>query len=104
MSMRYKLSTDLNSDSAVPYFLWDEPLTVAELKIKLVSASSEEKMRLLGKILREARDTDVWKFTTPEFVWQNWAEIEKYLGRRREFWKFLFEHWQAAGLIGEKHS
>jgi hypothetical protein len=33
------------------------------------------------------------------FVWENWAEIEKYLGRRREFWKFLFERWQAEGLI-----
>ena len=102
--MNYRLSTDLDSPFSVPYFLWDEPLTVAELKTKLVSASSEEKMRLLGKILREARDTDVWKFTTPEFVWQNWAEIEKHLGRRREFWKFLFERWQAPGLIREKHS
>ena len=99
--MNYKLSSDLNSDSAIPYFLWDEPMTVAELKTKLASDSEDEKMRFLGKILREARDTDVWKFTTPEFVWQNWTKIEKYLGRRREFWRFLFERWQAEGLIGK---
>lgn len=102
--MNYKLSTNLDSDSAVPYFLWDEPLTVAELKLKLASASKEERMRFLGKILREARDTDVWKFTTPQFVWGNWAEIEKYLGRRRAFWRFLFERWQAEDLIEKRQS
>jgi hypothetical protein len=53
----------------------------------------------LGKILREARDTDVWKFTTPQEVWRDWAKLEPYLGRRREFWKFLFESWHKEGLL-----
>lgn len=75
-------------------------MTVAELKRKLNSASAEERNLLLGKILREARDTDVWKFTTPREVWQNWDELEKHLGRRREFWKFLFEFWEKEGLLG----
>ena len=98
--MKDSLSTDLNSPSSIPYFLWDEPLTVAELKRKLNSASAEERNRLLGKILREARDTDVWKFTTPREVWRNWNELEKYLGRRREFWKFLCSFWDKEGLLG----
>ncbi len=75
-------------------------MTVEELKRKLNSASVEERNRLLGKILREARDTDVWEFTTPEFVWRNWDELSKHLGRRREFWKFLFEFWEKEGLLG----
>ncbi len=95
------LSTDLDSPSSTPYFLWDEPMTVAELKQKLTSASEEERIRLLGKILREARDTEVWKFMTPHEVWQNWAQISKHLGRRRTFWKFLFEFWDKEGLLGE---
>ncbi|MEJ7721557.1 MAG: hypothetical protein WKF58_14480 [Ilumatobacteraceae bacterium] len=41
--------------------------------------------------MREARDTDVWKFTTPREVWRRWNEIAPQLGRRREFWRFLFE-------------
>lgn len=94
------LSTNLALPTSIPYFLWDEPMTVAELKQKLGSASVEERMRLLGKILREARDTDVWQFTTPEFVWRHWNELEKYLGRRREFWRFLFEFWEKEGLLG----
>lgn len=75
-------------------------MTVGELKQKLNSGSAEERIRLLGKIMREARDTDVWQFTTPKFVWEHWTELEKYLGRRREFWRFLFEFWEKEGLIG----
>lgn len=79
-------------------------MTVAELKRKLNSASIEERNRLLGKILREAKDTDVWQFTTPHEVWENWDELEKYLGRKRGFWKFLLEFWDKEGLLGEKHT
>lgn len=79
-------------------------MTVAELKRRLTSASDVEQTRLLAKILREARDTDVWKFTTPREVWQNWDELEKHLGRRREFWKFLFEFWEKEGLLGERRT
>ncbi len=93
------LSTDLDSSSAIPYFLWDELLTVAEIKRRLANSSDTERARLLGKILREARDTDVWKFTTPQEVWRDWAKLEPYLGRRREFWKFLFESWHKEGLL-----
>jgi len=98
--MSVLLSSTLDSPSAVPYFLWDEPMTVAELRTRLSDASEAEKTRLLGKILREARDTDVWQFTTPDEVWRKWNEVSKYLGRRREFWRFLLEFWNEEGLIG----
>ena len=47
--MKDLLSTNLDLPSSIPYFLWDEPMTVAELKRKLNSASVEERNRLLGK-------------------------------------------------------
>lgn len=79
-------------------------MTVAELKRRLAESSSSEQMRLLGKILREAKDTDVWKFTTPKFVLENWNELEKHLGRRRDFWKFLLKFWEKEGLIEQKNA
>ncbi len=94
------LSTELHSPASTPYFLWDEPMTVAEFKTKLASASEGERMRLLGKVLREARDTDVWFFTTPQEVVFHWDKIERHLGRRRGFWTFLVTQWQELGLIG----
>jgi len=47
------LSTRLDDPEAVPYFLWDEPMTVAELRARLQAAAPSERCRLLGKILRE---------------------------------------------------
>jgi hypothetical protein len=92
------LAADLDQPNSVPYFLWDEPMTMAELKRRLASASEAERMRLLGKILREARDTDVWRFTTPQEVKKNWTVLSRYLGRRRAFWEFLFEAWEKEGF------
>src|SRR5207249_4141594 len=78
------LSTDLDDPSAVPYFLWDEPMTVAELRARLGTASPPERTRLLGKILREARDTDVWRFTSPSEVSRLWPELSPDLGATSE--------------------
>ena len=99
--MNVSLSTDLSNPGVVPYFLWDEPMTVVELRRKLDSAHPAERFRLLGKILREARDTDVWKFTTPDEVSRNWSFIRQHLGRRLGFWEFLLQQWRDEGLIGD---
>ena len=93
------LSTDLRDPNAIPYFTWDAPMTVAELRRRLDRASEPERIRLLGKILREARDTDVWMFTTPDQVVQSWSRLAKHLGWRRPFWDFLLRHWRDAGLV-----
>jgi hypothetical protein len=92
------LSTDLAREDAIPYFLWDEPMTVRELRSRL-ARSEEERIRLLGKILREARDPDVWLFTTPEEVDRRWNQLEPFAGRRRGFWRFLLDAWRAQGLV-----
>lgn len=98
--MEIRLSSELNSPDSIPYFLWDEPMTVGELRRKLVASSEPERVRLLGKVLREARDTDVWKFITPSELLAVWDKVERHLGRRRPFWRFLIREWQELGLIG----
>ncbi|MBI1851823.1 MAG: nucleotidyl transferase AbiEii/AbiGii toxin family protein [Planctomycetes bacterium] len=94
------LSTRLDDLDVVPYFLWDEPMTVAELRRRLATASHPERIRLLGKILREARDTDVWRFTTVDEVLALRRELWKHLGRRRAFWDWLLDQWSRQGLFG----
>ena len=93
------LSTDLDDPEAVPYFLWDEPMTVRDLRQRLNTASAPEKARLLGKILREARDWEVWRFTTPDEVTRLWPRLAKHLGRRRAFWEFLLGEWWQQGRL-----
>ncbi|MCS6804543.1 MAG: hypothetical protein RMM98_13875 [Acidobacteriota bacterium] len=58
-------------------------MTVAEFRQQLKTASPAERTRLLAKLLGEARDTDVWAFTSPEEVWRRWPDLCRYLGRRR---------------------
>lgn len=90
------LTTNLDDPSSIPYFLWDEPITIAELRVRL---AGPESARWLAKILREARDPDVWRFTTPPEVARRWHELAPLLGRRRAFWEFLLERWREAGLL-----
>jgi hypothetical protein len=94
-----KLSTEIEDPMAIPYFLWDEPMSVAQLKARLRDASRPERIRLLGNILREARDADVWIFTNPDEVQQLWPELCLHLGRRKAFWEFLFKRWQIEGFL-----
>lgn len=95
----HPLSTDLSDPESVPYFLWDEPMSVAELRRRLTGGSEAERTRLLAKILREARDTEVWTFTTPEDVQRRWNDLAPRLGRRRRFWEFLLSQWRRHGLL-----
>ncbi len=97
--MQPELSTDMKDPDAIPYFTWDDPMTVAQIHERLRTASEAERFRLLGKILREANDRDVWNFTTPQYVADNWDQIERNVGRRRPFWIWLLGKWGEHGLI-----
>ncbi len=94
-----RLTTDLDSPDSIPYFTWDDPMTVSEIQGRLREASNPERIPLLARILREARDTDVWHFTSPEEVVRLWPQLSPRLGRRRLFWEFLLDRWQALGLV-----
>lgn len=93
------LSSDLSDPEAIPYFLWDDPMPVRELHRRLRTSSHAERIRLLAKIMREARDTEVWQFTSPAEVARQWAELSPRLGRRCAFWEFLLSTWQRQGRI-----
>ncbi len=92
------LTTDLQCSDERPYFLWDEDVSVAELKM-LLALPGERRDQLLGKLLREARDIDVWQFVTPEEVARELPRLGRRLGRRRPFWEFLISGWRADGLL-----
>jgi hypothetical protein len=93
------LTTNLDREECRPYFLYDEDLSVTELRQQLASAPEEERLRLLAKILREARDDEVWKFTTPAAVVAAWDFLAPHLGRRRPFWEFLLQEWKRLGIL-----
>lgn len=94
-----RMTTDLDDPEAVPYFLWDDPMTLSELRRRLRECPEPERILLLARILREARDTEVWRFTSPEEVIALWPRLSLHLGRRRAFWEFLLGRWTDRGLV-----
>lgn len=89
----------MSEASKRPYFLCDEDVSIAELRERLRSGTEYERTRLLAKLLREARDIDVWHFVSPEEVSAALPVLGRRLGRRRPFWEFLIRGWRADGLL-----
>ena len=82
-----------------PYFLWDEDVSIDELRAILCGPESDRRDQLFGKMLREARDIDVWSFVTPAAVAAALPRLGRRVGRRRAFWEFLINGWRADGLL-----
>ena len=60
------LSSNLVDEDKRPYFLWDEDISLREFKERLRGPDAADRLQMLAKLLREARDTDVWMFITPQ--------------------------------------
>ena len=95
-----KLSTTLDDPEAVPHFLWDEPLSVSELRARLQDADEDERARLAGKVLREAPFAQAVALVPVAEVVARYPAIRRHLGRRAAFWDFLLGEWRALGLLG----
>ncbi|MEO6772726.1 MAG: hypothetical protein ABI467_06850 [Kofleriaceae bacterium] len=93
------LTTDLKRGDLRPYFLWDEDISIDELHTTLAGPDGFVRDRLLGKMLREARDLDVWEFVTPSEVARVLPRVRRRIGRRFKFWSFLIEGWRRDGLL-----
>ncbi|MHB2020007.1 MAG: hypothetical protein ACYCW6_23970 [Candidatus Xenobia bacterium] len=95
-----QLSTDMDDPDARPYFLWSENITVARLRDILRGSEGPYLQEVYaGRILREARLHEVWKFLTPQDVVEFWPRVEKHLGRYRGFWEYLLRTWRQHGLL-----
>jgi len=89
-------------DDDVPYFMWDERLTCAELKHQLRTAPMPRRIDLMAKIMRDANDRDVWDYMTPGDLATFGAEIFPRLGWHKGFWVFLYNKWIDHGLLTAK--
>lgn len=82
-----------------PYFIWDVPITVAELRQRLRHPDAGVRALWKARVMREARYQDVWRFLSLEDLLVDFERIQKHLGRTRRFWRFLIDGWRADGLI-----
>ena len=94
-----RLATDLSHANLVPYFLWDESLTVEELRSRLVGSHELERLRLTAKVMREARFDETVSLIPIDRIVADYARLRPSLGRRRAFWDFLLDEWRSLGLV-----
>lgn len=87
---------------ARPAFLWDVDVTEAELRSHLAAEDPDIRAQWQGRVLREARFDDVWRYVTLDEVVRDWPRIRRHLGRSRAFWEFLLEGWRARGFLDEE--
>ncbi|MBI2898678.1 MAG: hypothetical protein HYY17_00690 [Planctomycetes bacterium] len=97
--MERRRTSDLSREDAVPYFLWDEDTSVAELRRVLREGPESLRIHYVAKILREARPEHAWLFFRPEDVRARWTEVRPRLGRMTAVWEFLFDQWARDGLL-----
>ena len=93
------LCNDLAAEDKRPYFLWDEDISLREFRQRLDGPDPKERLRMLAKLMREARDTDVWAFVKPQDVADALPLLARRLGRRQAFWDFLMDGWRRHGVI-----
>jgi len=97
--MRPPCSAELDREDARPYFVWDQAVTVAGVRRALREGSESERLEWTARILREARFDDVWRFLEVSDVVARWPALERRLGRRRAFWRWILERWRVDGLV-----
>jgi hypothetical protein len=50
--------------------------------------------------MRQAKPDDVFLFVGPREIQELWPRLERYLGRSRPFWSWLFAAWERQGHVG----
>jgi len=95
------LTADMAKRELRPYFLWDEDVSINELHQILAGPDGPRRDQLLAKMLREARDIDVWHFVRPAEVARVLDHLRRRIGRRHAFWTFLINGWRSHGLLPE---
>jgi hypothetical protein len=82
-----------------PYFLWDSRMTLDEFREGLRDPEPEIRAYLVGKLMRQAKPDDVFSFVSAREIRELWPRLERHLGKRREFWSWLFDSWEAHGHV-----
>jgi hypothetical protein len=86
-------------ETEIPYFCWDRKLTTNQIKEELNTNNPSHKIKLLAWIMREARFSDIWQFTSPLEVYSLFKNLYPLLGRQRPFWNYIINKWYELGKI-----
>lgn len=75
-----------------PYFLWDYNLNEDDVRRILARGSDVEKRWLTGRILTNARFTDIWKYLKPAQVATQFSNL-RLRPELKKIWQRAFRIW-----------
>ncbi|MDP1921326.1 MAG: hypothetical protein Q8L14_34110 [Myxococcales bacterium] len=87
--------------SARPWFLWSVEMTEEVFRERLRDDDAAIRAQWQGLLMREARWHEVWQYLRLRDVLGNWDNIQRHLGRKREFWVWLIDGWRKDGLLDD---
>jgi hypothetical protein len=98
--MKHHLSLGPSSADETPFFLWSEDIPEDEF-VSILKGEKGDYLRHLymGRLLREGRLADVWRYLDVHDIQSQWQGIRPHLGKRRLFWEYLLNTWRSHGLI-----
>ncbi len=82
-----------------PWFTWDAPVAAETLKERLHHPEPAVRAQWQGLVMREARIPEVFDWLSIGEIVRDFEHIERHLGRRREFWRWLLEGWRRDGFL-----
>ena len=82
-----------------PWFLWDVDVSDAVFRERLKDPDPRIRAQWQGKLLREARVEEVWRYLSLTEILANWEFIRRHLGRRRPLWDSTLNAWREHGFI-----
>ncbi|MEW6741936.1 MAG: hypothetical protein AB1486_04175 [Planctomycetota bacterium] len=77
-----------------PYFLWDMEMTLEQFQSLLGNGDPYQRAYLIGKLMRQAKPDDVFRFVSLTEIRASWTELLPFLGQSRAFWTWLLEMWR----------
>ncbi len=80
-----------------PYFLWDLDMSLRRFEELLREGDRDTRAYLVGKLMRQAKPDDVFRFVAPGEIRRLWPHLERFLGGTRAFWRWLLATWSEAG-------
>lgn len=81
-----------------PYFLWDSDIDLPRFRELLADPDEDVRAYFLGKLMRQAKPDDVFQFATVATLRETWPRLERYLGDKRDFWRWLLDKWRELGV------
>lgn len=84
-----------------PWFLWSVDVTEEVFRERLRDEDPAIRAQWQGLLMREARWKEIWQYLRLRDVLGNWENIQRHLGRKREFWVWLIDGWREDGLLDE---